>query len=164
LPIQELEARSFGKSLFLRRERGVWDKLCRQRELLAHTNELLSARSAEAEDLRLRCDNREAEAATAQGQVAPLAARVKELEEELTRVADERDASNSRAEEVRATALATAGQLGAEQQAHELTKGALAEATKAAEASQGEALKWREKAEGESCRPRAPVWLVFFDA
>ena len=80
-----------------------------------------------------------------------MAARVKELEEELTRVADERDASNSRAEEVRATALATAGQLGAEQQAHELTKGALAEATKAAEASQGEALKWREKAEGESC-------------
>ena len=68
-----------------------------------------------------------------------MAARVKELEEELTRVADERDASNSRAEEVWATAIATAGQLGAEQQAHELTKGALAEATKAAEASQGEA-------------------------
>ncbi|XP_066324008.1 basal body protein 10-like [Miscanthus floridulus] len=145
---QELEARSFRKSLFLRRERGIWDELCRQRELLAHANELLSAWSAEAEDLRLRCDNREAEAAPAQGQVAPLAARVKELEEELTRVADERDASNSRAEEVRATALDTAGQLGAEQQAHELTKGALAEATKAAEASQGEALKWREKAEG----------------
>ncbi|XP_066316101.1 uncharacterized protein [Miscanthus floridulus] len=113
----ELEARSFGKSLFLRRERGVWDELCWQRELLAHANELLSARSAE------------------------------ELEEELARVADERDASNSWAEEVRATAIATAGQLGVEQQAHELTKGALAEATKAAEASQGEALKWREKAE-----------------
>ena len=83
----------------------------------------------------------------AREQVAPLAARIKELEDELTRVADERDASNSWAEEVRATA----GQLGAEQQAHELTKGALAEATKAAKASQGEALKWREKAEGESC-------------
>ncbi|XP_066396241.1 autophagy-related protein 23-like [Miscanthus floridulus] len=151
-PIQsalpELEARSFGKSLFLRRERGVWDELCRQRELLTHANELLSARSVEAEDLHLRCDNWEAEAAIAQGQVAPLAARVKELQEELTRVADERDASNSRAEEVRATAVATTGQLGAEQRAHELTKGALAEATKAAEASQGEALKWREKAEG----------------
>ncbi|XP_066310807.1 basal body protein 10-like [Miscanthus floridulus] len=124
------------------------DELCRQRELLAHANELLSARRVEVEDLRLRCDNREAEAATAQGQVAPLAALVKELEEELARVADERDASNSWAEEVRATAIATAGQLGAEQQAHELTKGALAEATKVAEASQGEALKWREKAEG----------------
>ncbi|XP_066385571.1 flagellar radial spoke protein 2-like [Miscanthus floridulus] len=128
--------------------RVLQDELCRQRELLAHANELLSARSVEVEDLRLRCDNREAEAATVQGQVAPLAARVKELEEELARVADERDASNSRVEEVRATAIATAGQLGAEQQAHELTKGALAEATKAAEASQGEALKWREKAKG----------------
>ncbi|XP_066375360.1 basal body protein 10-like [Miscanthus floridulus] len=143
---QELEAWSFGKSLFLQRERGVWDELCRQRELLAHANELLSARSVEVEDLRLCYDNREAEVATAQGQVAPLVAWVKELEEELARVADERDASNSRAEEVRATAIATAGQLGAEQQAHELMKGALAEATKAAEASQGEALKWREKA------------------
>ncbi|XP_066324604.1 uncharacterized protein [Miscanthus floridulus] len=155
---QELEARSFGKSLFLRRERGVWDELCRQRELLAHANELLSARSTEAEDLRLRCDNREAKAATAQGQVAPLAARVKELEEELTRVVDERDASNSRAEEARATAIATAGQLGAEQRVHELTKGALAEATKAAEelekeasraaeASRVEVQHWKEKAE-----------------
>ena len=65
LPIQELEARSLRKSLFLRQERGVWDQLCRQRELLAHANELLSARSAEAEDLRLRCADREAEAATA---------------------------------------------------------------------------------------------------
>ncbi|XP_066384897.1 basal body protein 10-like [Miscanthus floridulus] len=159
---QELEARSFGKSLFLRWERGVWDELCRQRELLAHANELLSAWSTEVEDLCLRCDNREAEAAMAQGQVAPLAARVKELEEELARVADERDASNSRAEEVRATAIATAGQLGVEQQAHELTKGALAEATKAAKASQelekeaswaAEASRvevqcWKEKAKG----------------
>ncbi|XP_066385411.1 uncharacterized protein [Miscanthus floridulus] len=95
----------------------------------------------------------------AQGQVAPLAARVKELEEELTRVADERDACNSRAKEVRATAIATAGQLGAEQRAHELTKGALAEATKAAEelekeasraaeASRVEVQRWKEKAKG----------------
>ncbi|XP_066347806.1 uncharacterized protein [Miscanthus floridulus] len=159
---QELEAQSFGKSLFLRRERGVWDELCRQRELLAHANELLSARSMEVEDLHLCCDNREAEEATAQGQVAPLVAWVKELEEELARVADERDASNSRAKEVRATAIATAGQLGAEQQAHELTKGALAEATKvakasqelekeasrAAEASRVEVQRWKEKAKG----------------
>ena len=35
----------------------------------------------------------------AQEQVAPLAARVKELEEELTRVADERDVLLSRADE-----------------------------------------------------------------
>ncbi|XP_066375235.1 uncharacterized protein [Miscanthus floridulus] len=135
------------------------------RELLAHANELLSARSAEAEDLRLRCDNREAEAATAQGRVTPLATRVKELEEELTRVVDERDASNSRAEEARATAIATAGQLGAEQRAHELTKGALAEATKAAEelekeasraaeASRVEVQRWKEKAEASQVKVR----------
>ena len=51
------------------------------------------------EDLRLRCADMKAEAATAREQVAPLAARVKELEEELTRVAGERDALLSRADE-----------------------------------------------------------------
>ena len=44
------------------------------------------------EDLLLRCADMKAEATTAREQVAPLAARVKELEEELTRVAGERDA------------------------------------------------------------------------
>ena len=47
------------------------------------------------EDLRLRCADMKAEAATAQEQVAPLAAWVKELEEELTRVAGDRDAFRS---------------------------------------------------------------------
>ena len=47
------------------------------------------ARSAEVEDLRLRCADAKVEVVTAQGQVAPLAARVKELEEELTHVAGE---------------------------------------------------------------------------
>ena len=92
LPIQELEAWSLGKSLFLRQERDVWDQLGQQRDLLANANKLLSARSAEVEDLRLRCADMRAEAATAREQVAPLAARVKELEEEVTRVADEWDA------------------------------------------------------------------------
>ena len=64
LPIQELEARSLGKSLFLRRERDVWDQLRQQKDLLAGANELLSARSAEVEDLRLRYANAKAEAAT----------------------------------------------------------------------------------------------------
>ena len=126
--------------MFLRRERGVWDELCRQRELLAHANELLSARSAEVEYLRLRYADMKAEAATAQEQVAPLAARVKELEEELTRVAGEQDTFRSRAKQVAASAKAIAGQLGAEQGTHLLTKGALAEALKVAEASRTEAL------------------------
>ena len=70
----------------------------------------------------------------AQEQVAPLAAWVKELEEELTRVAGDRDTFRSWAEEATTSAKALAGQLGAEQGAHLLAKGALAEALKVAEA------------------------------
>ena len=77
-------------------------------------------------------------------------ARIKELEEELTQVAAERDTFRSRAEEAMASAKAIAGQLGAEQGAHLQTKGTLAEALKAAEASRVEALGWKKKAEGES--------------
>ena len=86
----------------------------------------------------------------AREQAAPLAARIKELEEELTRVTSERDTFRSLAEEATASAKAIAGQLGVEQGAHLLTKGALAEAVKVAEASWVEALAWKEKAEGAS--------------
>ena len=74
LPIQELEAQSLGKSLFLHQERDVWDQLGQQRDLLANTNKLLSAQSVEAEDLRLRCADMRAEAAMAPEQLAPLEA------------------------------------------------------------------------------------------
>ena len=47
------------------------------------------------EDLRLHCADVKVEAAMAQEQLAPLAAQVKELEEELTRVASDRDAFRS---------------------------------------------------------------------
>ena len=47
-------------------------------------------------------------------QLAPLAARIKELEEELTRAVSDRDAFRSWAEEVMASGKALAGQLGAE--------------------------------------------------
>ena len=76
----------------------------------------------------------------AREQAAPLVARIKELEEELTRVADERDTFRSWAEEATVSAKAIAGQLGAEQGVHLLTKGALDEALKVAEASQVDAL------------------------
>ena len=66
------------------------------------------------EDLHLRCADAKVEAATAQEQLAPLAARVKELEEELTRVAGERDAFRSQAGEAMASGKVLAGQLGAE--------------------------------------------------
>ena len=65
--------------MFLRRERDVWDQLRWQKDLLANANELLSAQSAEVEDLCLRYADMKAEAATAKEQVAPLVARVKEL-------------------------------------------------------------------------------------
>ena len=70
------------------------------------------------EDLRLHCADAKVEVATAQEQVAPLVARVKELEEELTRVAGDRDAFRSRAEEATASGKALAEQLGAEESAH----------------------------------------------
>ena len=99
-----------------------------QKPLLTDAQGLLSARSAEVEDLRLRCANIQAELATAKEQSAPLVAKIKELEEE-------RDAFRSRAQEATASAKSTAEQLGVEQGEHQLTKVALAEATKAAEAS-----------------------------
>ena len=71
-----------------------------------------------------------AEAAMAREQAAPLAARIQELEEELTQVAGERDTFRSWAKEATASAKATAGQLGVEEGAHLLTKGALAEASR----------------------------------
>ena len=103
------------------------------------------------EDLRLRYADMKAEAAMAREQAAPLAARIKELEEELTRVAGEWDAFRSRAKEATASTKAIAGQLGAEQGTHLLTKGALVEALKVAEASWVEVLAWKKKCEGESC-------------
>jgi len=140
LPIQELEARSLGKSLFLRQEWDVWDQLGQQKDLLISANELLSVRSAEVEDLRLRCVDMKAEAAMAREQAAPLVARIKELEEELTRVAGEWDTFRSRNEEGTVSAMAIAGQLGAEQGVHLLMKGALDEALKVADASRVDAL------------------------
>ena len=128
--------------MFLRRERGVWEQLRRQKGLLADAQELLSVWSAEVEDLRLRCVDLKAEVAMAKEQSAPLVAKIKELEEE-------RDSLKSRAQEAMASAKVTAGQLGTEQSEHQLTKVALAEATKAAEASRVEALAWKNKAEGK---------------
>jgi len=121
---------------------GVWEQLRRQKGLLADAQELLSVRSAEVEDLRLRCVDLKAEVAMAKEQSAPLVAKIKELEEE-------RDSLKSWAQEAMASAKATTEQLGTEQSEHRLMKVTLAEATKAAEASQVEALAWKNKAEGK---------------
>ena len=78
---------------------------------------------------------------------------VKELEEELARIAGDRDAFRSRAEEATASGKALAGQLGAEESAHRLTKGALNEALAAVEASQIEAVVLKGAVEGEFQSP-----------
>ena len=65
-------------------------------------------------------------------------------------MASDRDAFRSRAKEATVSGKALARQLGAEQNVHQLTKGALDEALAVAEASQTEAVVWRGKAEGES--------------
>ena len=62
------------------------------------------------EDLCLRYADLKVKAATAREQAAPLSAWIQELEEELTRVAGDRDAFWSRAEEAMASAKALAGE------------------------------------------------------
>ncbi|XP_066373536.1 uncharacterized protein [Miscanthus floridulus] len=116
------------------------DKLQRQKGLLAGANELLATRSAEVEDLRLRCFDAKVEAAVAQEQVAPLAARVKELEEELTHVVELGSEASKAAEAARVEA----------QHLKEKAKASRVEAQRwkeKAEASQAEAQRWGQKVE-----------------
>ena len=87
-----------------------------------------------------------------------MAAKIKELEEELTRAVSGRDAFRSRAEEATASGKALAGQLGSEESAHRLTKGALNEALAVVEASRIEAMVLRGTVEGEFESP----CFVFF--
>jgi hypothetical protein len=46
---------SISKSIFLRREQGVWEALQRHRTALLQSNEQLAQRSAEVADLTSRC-------------------------------------------------------------------------------------------------------------
>ncbi|XP_066311321.1 uncharacterized protein [Miscanthus floridulus] len=102
------------------------------------------------------------EAAAAQTQLAPLAAWVKELEEELTHAVSDRDAFRSRAEEATASGKALAEQLGAEESAHRLTTDALNEALAIVEASQIEAMVLRgtvEELGSEASRAAEASWV-----
>jgi chromosome segregation ATPase len=113
--VQELKERSRRKSLFIRNESGVWAALSWQRALVEEANQRLSHQSAEAAELRVTCaavkeeaaqaraaeatareDATRAleEAAQAREALAPLSARVKELEEDVTLVSRHRDALN----------------------------------------------------------------------
>jgi hypothetical protein len=61
---------STAKSLFLRRERDVWDSLRSQRTVLAEANERLAQRSTEVADLWLLCDELKSVAAAARAEAA----------------------------------------------------------------------------------------------
>jgi septal ring factor EnvC (AmiA/AmiB activator) len=58
------------KSLFIRRESGVWGLLRSQRAALAEANERLAQRSTEVADLRVLRDELKAEVAAAQAEAA----------------------------------------------------------------------------------------------
>jgi septal ring factor EnvC (AmiA/AmiB activator) len=61
---------STAKSLFIRRESGVWGSLRSQKVALAEANECLAQRSTEVADLRLLCDELKSEVAAARAEAA----------------------------------------------------------------------------------------------
>jgi hypothetical protein len=61
---------STAKSLFIHRETDVWGSLRFLRATLARANERLAQRSTDVADLRLLCDELEAEAAAARAEAA----------------------------------------------------------------------------------------------
>jgi hypothetical protein len=136
------------KSLFIRRESGVWGSLRSQRATLAEANERLAQRSTEVVDLRLLCDELKAEAAVAQAEAASARTEVQQWKLELSQVIGERDQSRSQAAEVVGWAEALGGQL-AEVSAR---AGALAEdrtvAVGSAQSAQAVASEHRARAEG----------------
>lgn len=87
----ELMAKSATKCVFLHRERGVWDSLRHQKGLLAQANEQLAQKSTEAMDLWALYSKLKEEAASVRGEVAPLAERVSEMEEDLSRIFGKRE-------------------------------------------------------------------------
>jgi hypothetical protein len=59
---------STAKSLFIRRESGVWASLRLQKAALAEANECLAQWSTEVADLRLLCDELKSEVAVARAE------------------------------------------------------------------------------------------------
>ena len=68
------------KSLFIRRESGVWGSLRSQKAALAEANERLAQRSTEVADLRLLRDELKAEAAWVEAALARMEAYQWQLE------------------------------------------------------------------------------------
>jgi chromosome segregation ATPase len=112
---QEIKERSSRKSLFIHHESGVWAALPRQRALIDDVNKRLFEKSTEADELHVvhatlkeeavqardtaakaqeDATKAREEAAKAREDLAPLLARVKELEEDVAHVSGQRDVLN----------------------------------------------------------------------
>jgi hypothetical protein len=88
-PFQELADMSTAKSLFLRRESGVWESLWSQWAALTEANERLAQQSAEAADLRLLCEELKSEAAVARTEVASARMEASSTREQVASQAEE---------------------------------------------------------------------------
>jgi chromosome segregation ATPase len=99
------------KSLFIRRESGVWGSLWSQKAALAEANERLAQRSTEVADLRLLRDELKSEAAAVRAEAASARMELLLRQLELGQVISERDQSRSQAAEAVGRAEALRGQL-----------------------------------------------------
>jgi chromosome segregation ATPase len=102
---------STAKSLFIRRESGVWGSLRSQRAALAEANERLAQRSTEVADLRLLHDELKSEVAAARAEAALARTEMQQRQLELGQVIGERDQSRSQVAEAVGWAEALRGQL-----------------------------------------------------
>jgi hypothetical protein len=102
---------STAKSLFIRRESGVWGSLWSQRVALAEANERLAQRSTEVADLRLLRDELKLEVAAARAEAALARTEMQQRQLELGQVISEWDQSRSQAAEAVGRAEALRGQL-----------------------------------------------------
>jgi chromosome segregation ATPase len=146
---------STAKSLFFRRESGVWSSLRSQRAALAEANERLAQRSTEVADLRLLCDELKSEVAAARAEATSARTEMQQRQLELGQVNGERDQSRSQAAEAVGSAEAFRGQLAEamEQLAEASARvGTLAEdlavAVGSAQSAQAVASQERARAEG----------------
>jgi hypothetical protein len=102
---------STAKSLFIRRESGVWASLWSQKATLVEANARLAQRSTEVADLRLLYDELKLEAAATWVEAALAWTEMQQRQLELGQVIGERDQSWSQTAEAAGRAKALRGQL-----------------------------------------------------
>jgi multidrug efflux pump subunit AcrA (membrane-fusion protein) len=146
---------STAKSLFIRRESGVWSLMRSQRVALAEANERLTQRSIEVADLRLLRDELKSVVAAARAEAALARTVMQQRQLELGQVIGERDQSRSQAAEAVGRAEALRGQLA--EATEQLAKASawagtlakdLAVAVESAQSTQAVATQERARAEG----------------